>query len=132
MDRSSPDKALPFTARRSEREDQLSALRAGNERSLKAGAVRSSCRIHADECLVECRIEHPGGGVANWEMLVSDISASAVCNTLHATGAGYGFAVLSDTANNAVTALNASCSAKESAADLRKILHMVERIVPPG
>ena len=57
-------------------------------------------------------------------------SAISVCNTLHSTGVGYGFTILSEVANDAITALNASCSAKESELDLRRLLRVVERVTP--
>ncbi|MCB9848975.1 MAG: response regulator [Phycisphaeraceae bacterium] len=78
MDYSKPDKPLPLSAPKSEREELLATLRAENERGQKATKDRNSHRFYMDECIVTCRIEHPGGGVANSEMLVSDISEHGI------------------------------------------------------
>ena len=62
---------------------------------------------------------------------VDDTSlARSACTTMHTTGIGYGFPILSDVAGEAITALNASCSAKESELDLRRLMRIIDRITP--
>jgi len=62
---------------------------------------------------------------------VDDTSlAISACTTMHTTGIGYGFEILSDVAGETITALNASCSAKESELDLRRLLRIIDRITP--
>lgn len=51
-----------------------------------------------------------------------------ICNSLHATGAGFGYAILSTTAANTIKSLNASCSAKESSTEIRKLVRLVARM----
>jgi hypothetical protein len=50
------------------------------------------------------------------------------CNSLYSAGAGFGYPVLSSTASVAVQTLNASCSAQESATEIRKLIRIIARL----
>ena len=62
--------------------------------------------------------------------IAADDTAGAlkICRSLHSTGAGYGFEMLSDTAGAAVNALNASASVLESKSDVRRLIRMIGRL----
>lgn len=50
------------------------------------------------------------------------------CNSLYSAGAGFGYPILSSTASIAVQTLNASCSAQESATEIRKLIRIIARL----
>ncbi len=52
------------------------------------------------------------------------------CNSLYSAGAGFGYPILSSTAASAIQSLNASCSAQESAMELRKLIRIIARLHP--
>jgi CheY-like chemotaxis protein len=52
-----------------------------------------------------------------------------ICQSLKGTGAGYGFAVLTDVAGAAIISLDASCSIAESSADLHRLEAVCGRVV---
>jgi len=54
--------------------------------------------------------------------------ALIICGQLHSTGIGYGFPLVSATASEAVTVLNASCSAKESRRELMRLIAVLGRL----
>lgn len=53
----------------------------------------------------------------------------AACAHLHETGAGFGYAILSQTAGEALVALDASMSVSECAAELDQLLDVASRLV---
>lgn len=55
-------------------------------------------------------------------------AAAKICESLYSTGTGYGFQALSSLAHDVLKSLNASCSVKESATDIRKIIRFVGRL----
>jgi len=55
-------------------------------------------------------------------------AALKICGTLRATGASYGFPLVSDTASEAFTALSASCSPRESTVDLERVIAVVQAL----
>ncbi len=54
--------------------------------------------------------------------------ASKLCSSLHSTGAGYGYPMLSSVASSVVQSLHASCSAKESSTEIRKLIRIIGRL----
>ena len=54
--------------------------------------------------------------------------ALVICGQLHSTGVGYGFPLVSEVASEAVTVLNASCSAKESRRELMRLVAVLGRL----
>jgi len=54
--------------------------------------------------------------------------AIKTCRSLYSTGSSFGFPLLSSTAHQAVNSLNASCSPKESAIYIRKLIHIIRRL----
>lgn len=58
-----------------------------------------------------------------------DYNASVrICNSLHSSGTGFGYSILSSTAAEVIQALNASCSAQESAVSIRSLIRLISRI----
>ncbi|MCA9303641.1 MAG: PilZ domain-containing protein [Phycisphaerales bacterium] len=51
-----------------------------------------------------------------------------ICNSLHSSGTGFGYPILSTTASEVIQALNASCSAQESAVSIRSLIRLISRI----
>ena len=58
-------------------------------------------------------------------------AAIKVCLSLYSTGSSFGFPLLSSIAHQAVNSLNASCSPKESAVHIRKLIHIIRRLKAP-
>ncbi|MCA9277882.1 MAG: response regulator [Phycisphaeraceae bacterium] len=55
-------------------------------------------------------------------------AAMEICSQLQGTGQSYGFAILSETALAALTALRASSSCAESTKEIRKTIRIIERL----
>ncbi len=58
--------------------------------------------------------------------------ARDLCDSIRDSGASYGFPLLTEVANTALTAVNASASAKESMSCIRQLIRVIERLAASG